>query len=104
MTHVTHTPGPWSYHAWTANGGRRFGIETADHRHGIASIVPNETASTLLTMAQHEANARLISASPDLLAAIKVFVRDRATCPTANGADLDAWEMLKAAVRKAAGE
>jgi hypothetical protein len=64
-----HTPGPWNYHVWGTNSGKHFGIETADHRHGICGVSPNGNASTLLTIEQHEANARLIAAAPELLAA-----------------------------------
>lgn len=67
---ANHTPGPWSYHTWNASG-KQFGIETADHKHGIAAVTPNVNASTLLTMEQHEANARLIAAAPDMLAALQ---------------------------------
>lgn len=73
MAEPKHTPGPWAFHSWTASG-KQFGIETADHRHGIASIRPNDTASSLLSMEQHEANARLIAAAPDLLAACQAVM------------------------------
>jgi hypothetical protein len=69
VSDATHTAGPWACHSYAANGGKNFGIETADHRHGIAAIRPNDTASTMLSLEEHEANARLIAAAPDLLAA-----------------------------------
>ena len=62
-----HTPGPWSFHEWGADGsGRQFGIETADHKHGIAGIQPNGNASSLISMEEHRANARLIAAAPTM--------------------------------------
>lgn len=64
---ASHTPGPWSYHSWGKGNGIRFGIETSNHNHGLAGVAPNENASTLLTIAEHEANARLMAAAPDLL-------------------------------------
>lgn len=63
---MTHTPGPWAYHKYLGNSGTNFGVETADHRHGIAAIRPSDTASTMLTLEQHEANARLIAVSPEM--------------------------------------
>ena len=35
------------------------------------------------------------------LIACKAFVRDRTTCPTTKGKDLEAWEAMKAAIAKA---
>jgi len=40
-------------------------------------------------------------AVPGLLGALKAFVRNRATCPTSNGKDLEAWEMMKEAIANA---
>lgn len=106
-----HTPGPWSYHSWQRSDGTRFGIETADHRHGLGSIAPNENASTLLTMEQHEANARLIAAAPELLEALRELTRwvDIAIAPnyTAHRPMPEmgekAMEVARALIRKAEG-
>lgn len=85
-----HTAGPWRYHEWTGGNGRRFAIETADHRHGIASIAPNENASTLLTMEEHQANARLIAAAPSMLDALDSI--DEACQQGLNSAEPIHWE------------
>ncbi len=50
------------------------------------------------------AAVRMMRAAPDLVAAVEAFVRDRATCPTANGKDLAAWDQMRAALAKARGE
>lgn len=42
-------------------------------------------------------------ATSELLKAVKAFVRNRTTCPTSNGKDLEAWELLRAAIAKAEG-
>lgn len=39
-----------------------------------------------------------------LLEAAKALVRDRSTCPTSNGLDLEAWEALREAISKAEGQ
>lgn len=61
MSTAQHTPGPWVYHAKTA------------------SIQPYPGSGTICTLSQRdelEANARLIAAAPDLLAAL-IEAKDR---------------------------
>ena len=72
---MTHTPGPWSYHKWGISSGTNFGIENADHKHGLAGITPNGNASTMIAMDEHEANAMLMAAAPELLAACMMFTQ-----------------------------
>ena len=67
---MSHTPGPWGYHEFGIQLGKgRFYIDQQNGIHGIAAIIPLETASAALSPEEHEANARLIAAAPDLLAA-----------------------------------
>lgn len=61
MSGVTHTPGPWAVSGRTATC-----IRTADQEQRIAYM---ETADN--TIETCVANARLIAAAPDLLAALK---------------------------------
>jgi hypothetical protein len=69
-----HTPGPWKFDSYgLKTGDARFFIETADNRHGIAGIRPTDTASALLSLKEHEANARLIAAAPDLFAVCQAY-------------------------------
>ena len=44
---------------------------------------------------------RLAAAAPRMAEALICWTRGRATCPTANGRDLEAWEMARAALREA---
>ena len=68
---LQHTAGPWKYDVYgRKTGDTRFFIETTDNKHGIAAIRPTDTASSLLPIEEHEANARLIAAAPDLLEAL----------------------------------
>ena len=62
-----HTPGPWTRHKWhsqedqiSAKGGT---IALVSHIH------------TLVPEAEADANARLIAAAPDLLAALEAIVK-----------------------------
>jgi len=66
MTHTQHTPGPWAI------------FETLRHREeGTVGIYGNESVLVadvqiwrgVMPQAESEANARLIAAAPDLLAA-----------------------------------
>lgn len=68
-----HTYGPWKYGSYgTKTGDTRFFVETHDNRHGICGIRPTDTASSLLTIEQHEANARLIASAPQMLSVLKL--------------------------------
>jgi hypothetical protein len=63
-----HTPGPW--HRATCNEGQAFAI-TAD-KGRICTI--NQTLGGLQGQQERNANARLIAAAPELLAACKAAV------------------------------
>ena len=81
---ITHTPGPW-------------------HRNvsSISAKTPNKTTVIVCRctpepgLPERNANAKLIAAAPDLLAACKAFV-NRTTLPAH-----EAMEMAKAAIAKA---
>ena len=94
---TTHTPGPWA-------GPYRH----VDGQDCILS--PSETASDVVVAwldrwtgphaDEQAANARLIAAAPDLLAALK-----RATALLARYPDhTDAWRDCRAAIARATGE
>lgn len=87
---TTHSPGPWniSKHA-TPEHSPQFGIYSGDNHHDLAIIV-NENAA---------ANARLIAAAPDLLAALKLVVEDFADW--FNFKDDDQLQMLRNSINKA---
>lgn len=84
MTKTQHTPGPWSQdngHIW----------------HGdihIAALTQNWSDGGT----QKLANARLIAAAPDLLAALQ------AICDGVNWAHADCREVARAAIKQATGE
>jgi hypothetical protein len=62
-----HTPGPWVIE----QNGPAFDLLTADHADHFAIIVGMTSNGT----GELEANARLIAAAPDLLAACKAAKR-----------------------------
>jgi hypothetical protein len=66
---MTHFPGPWSVYA----DGSGATVKAIDH--GKALIVAR-VASKKFTAEGNQANARLIAAAPDLLAALRVALAD----------------------------
>ena len=111
---MTHTPGPWKYHL--GRGAKpRFHIQT----EGGYQIASTTELTTRLTAKQaidfeenhqREANARLIAAAPDLLAALEECVTD-ANCTAITTCDVAYMirrfkainEIARAAIAKAKG-
>lgn len=87
-----HTPGPWVFQA---------------HDHWLPAVVIGESVwhAGLVTgrerPGEHEANARLIAAAPDLLAALKALLPWVAAPPSDSA---EAWRAAQAAIAKAEGE
>lgn len=70
-----HTPGPWRAALTDDKGPREGEFELAcleHHIFGTNIYAPGEYYSD--NLAEHEANARLIAAAPDLLDALKVIL------------------------------
>lgn len=113
-----HTPGPWRlcHHLMSAENdascpcGYRGGIWGSDHEHMVCEMGSTAIAGQegmeppRYERAVELANARLIAAAPDLLAALKavaddavVFARgERAVSP-------EAFALLEAAIKRAEG-
>lgn len=102
MTQTNHTPGPWSLKmtGWRTNP---FAIYSP-RRPGAVACVPSRTS---VPLDEQDANARLIAAAPELLAALKGMDEELSlwgadTIETMNlTARLDA---IRAAIAKAKGE
>ncbi|MFN7882944.1 MAG: hypothetical protein ACK5PF_08010 [bacterium] len=88
MSGGKHTPGPWSAQTngaqWVVHAGRK-----------------QRVASVHTGLVGQEANARLIAAAPDLLAAGRLLLR---ACDEGD-ADMamDGYDLLRAAIAKAEG-
>jgi len=94
MSETKHTPGPWSFGPNV--GSRPFWEYIESDEVDVCRICQNNGRVT------GEANARLITAAPDMLAALEAIVngddRTSTTMPTE-------WiEQARAAIRKAKGE
>lgn len=92
-----HTPGPWHYSRldeWTHSVVTKHGklLDGSDNCWAIASVNKNREP-------EHEANARLISAAPDLLSAVRGLL-DALPSATTH----PAIKAARAAIAKATGE
>lgn len=85
---MTHTPGPWTFRA--QGEANEYCLMTADGRWLLAFLHNGEEWT-----AKQVANARLIAAAPDLLAALKDMETARH-----NGFDLP-WGTVSQAIKKA---
>lgn len=102
MTNTTHTPGPWMVHE-TGFYTNPFKI-TARGKHGAVANIPH---SEITTTARQSANARLIAAAPELLAALEGMDEELSLWgeDTLETMNLTARsEAIRAAIAKAKGE
>ena len=84
---MNHTPGPWATY-----GHRQRFVQTEDAIIEIAEINRNEDNA--------EANARLVAAAPDMLAALVMLVAgDEAQC-----LDDEMFDAARTAIAKAVGD
>jgi hypothetical protein len=93
MSKAKHTPGPWRIHGCEA--GQPI---CAIGDRVICDQDKDEVAVVRYNAADCEANARLIAAAPDLLAALEQVARASEDCGDMN--DID-WNGLRAAIAKA---
>lgn len=101
MTTMPHTPGPWeangTYVRKILPSGYTLPITRVyNQRHGSPGVEPD------MSLPEAEANARLIAAAPDLLAALEKLLHE-----TDDGTQLCAREFAEAAhaaVAKAKGK
>ena len=74
MNNVTHTPGPWSILQWADKRKGFIAVVVEPARHHICDVFPFGQRAVGRELAEHEANARLIAAAPELLALLKEIV------------------------------
>lgn len=88
---MQHTPGPWKY------GYERPTAQDPEEQWAIVTIAGGHIVANVNPDSRQDANARLIAAAPDLLAALEavVFISDRKH---------DAWDKARAAIAKAKGQ
>ncbi len=90
MATTKHTPGPWALYPYPTRP-----YFTQVHINGAA--IADVYASGLLKPEETTANARLIAAAPDLLAALKL-VQSEVASDT-----VEMWDQVAAAISKAEG-
>jgi hypothetical protein len=98
MKPITHTPGPWE--TSVLSDGSEWGACAAGGGDMIAWVEPTADPD------EEQANAHLIAAAPELLAALVEYV-ERHEAEHMNGATpegLPEYDKAVAAIRKARGE
>jgi hypothetical protein len=102
----THTPGPWTVEQWADDSPdhlRCFGLvmspeagDEYDKGGDVAYVCPCDHG-------EQEANARLIAAAPDLLAALEAIVNQREATPNPDVVEVGeaSIQRARAAIRKA---
>lgn len=101
-----HTPGPWHIRTnrHTSTDGRPWGWLDAAPPGGPQRNIPGVQV-TWTRGESSEANARLIAAAPDLLAALQVVLRDYAAVHDIGDIEMQpAIYQARAAIAKATGE
>jgi hypothetical protein len=95
----THTRGPWQAIATEFEGGAKGFVILA--QPGVAM---RGFTTQVAYMLGHEANARLIAAAPDLLAALKSCVESLSVNHPGDNEYWAALELAEAAITKAEGK
>lgn len=96
-----HTPGPWSVGGITDTNGGDWTVVTG--RFVVASVhngVDFSPAAVGIPTSRQRANARLIAAAPELLAALEAM-RDQFQYTSINDGDDEANRLAQAAIAKA---
>jgi len=104
MTDATHTQGPWKVklkpRKWNPTmccpESEVWAIKGPDNKHSPVALVRVEGLGLGPSKAVRKANATLIAAAPDLLAASEAFISE-----LDRGSDFTAWEKAKANLREA---
>jgi hypothetical protein len=95
-----HTPGPWEVRKGYKKTEVRPCRPTEGYTLGFAPLAVVKADKRTVDQATLEANARLIAAAPELLAALQNV---RAAHRTGHNAD-EAWGWVNDAITKATGE
>jgi hypothetical protein len=109
MSATQHTPGPWGISQCWGTGGTDCGFdieqdESLDYRGAVCHLTDAEHIEGI-SIAERDANARLISAAPELLAALedsRLFFAAHADGPGTEAKRL--LDQSRAAIAKARGQ
>jgi len=98
---ATHTPGPWFIHERFSSDGTFDIWDKPDALRGARWLADVKTyGGAFPDVPEAEANARLIAAAPELLAACKEFVRK---CDDGEAKSRRSYAEMSAAIAKAEG-
>ena len=98
---MTHTPGPW-----VIDNSIRTAVNAGKKHIAMVNFYKTSDKEISIDEKENEANARLIAAAPELLAACKAALRDEmsARLEAAGGLSDETVAMLEAAIAKAEGK
>lgn len=94
-----HTPGPWTMHPRFADGAEVRSLAQVAWCGSACEI--SKSGGQIIDAAEARANARLIAAAPDLLAACEMALLDMRYYATVHGESITA---IEAAIAKAKGQ
>jgi hypothetical protein len=111
MSAATFTPGPWDYHSEMKSDGTNSVTVfcPANQKHpfidyGTLAFLPaNTRAWDWQKMEEQEANARLIAAAPDLLAALELLIGVYSVSHSPDTRQ-DCWDEAREAIAQARGQ
>ena len=93
-----HTPGPWEVDESNPNLVARLVDGVYEY---VCEVAPSSFSTRECSDEQEEADARLIAAAPELLAALRVARADIRRC---FGDTVESLRLIEAAIAKATGE
>ena len=99
---TAHTPGPWTVEKDIGSTSSRVTFRIGGNIQAAISSeqgIATTNAPALMSVEEAEANARLIAAAPELLAALQTLVNS--LCPY--DTDPECWANAMAAIAKATG-
>jgi hypothetical protein len=103
-----HTPGPWRIYRITGEDGESIGVMCINEQHIDSDGDPSDICEIAnlgyYGIPQCEANAKLIAAAPELLAALQAMLKDcEQSCETSlvHGGAVE--DMARSAIAKATG-
>lgn len=104
MTHTSHTPGPWIHRVDDFVDGSKYLITDSDgDAVAVASPLVDKEGVSRGDFPERDANARLISAAPQLLGALMAILAEAKTISYHAPFMKDFWNDARAAIAEATG-
>ncbi len=99
MTNTKHTPAPWYFEPYSDERGTSYGYVIGARKLRSIAVTTGKAGSCLQD--ENEANARLIAAAPELLAALQAYQAHYNAMETFPHSVNHPYELAKAAITRA---